>query len=73
MKKEWVYNDWRLPNIHEQESLVDINTHSPAIAGKNHFKSVSPFYWSSTTSCYEPAYAWTLYGDVKGKKGLKVK
>ncbi|MDY0376779.1 MAG: DUF1566 domain-containing protein [Desulfobacterium sp.] len=55
------YKDWRLPNIRELESLIDINTHSPAIAGKHLFKSLRPFYWSSTTSCYEPSYAWTLY------------
>ena len=57
------FQDWRLPNIRELESLTDIRLHSPAIAARDRFKSIRPFYWSSTTSVYEPRYAWTLYSE----------
>lgn len=53
--------DWRLPNIRELESLVDLNAHSPAIPNDHPFVNVQDAYWSSTTSVYEPRYAWTLY------------
>ena len=53
-------DDWRLPNVRELESLVDIRRHSPAIAvGRSGF--VPEGCWSSTTSVYEPRYAWVVY------------
>jgi hypothetical protein len=52
---------WRLPNIRELESLVDLDRHSPALSDGYPFTDVSSGYWSSTTSVYEPQYAWVLY------------
>jgi hypothetical protein len=52
---------WRLPNIRELESLVDPSCHSPALPDGHPFKNVQIGYWSSTTSVYEPRYAWVLY------------
>ncbi len=54
-------NNWRLPNIRELESLVDLGRHSPALPKHHPFENVRPFYWSSTTSVYDTLYAWTLY------------
>jgi hypothetical protein len=54
-------NDWRLPNIRELNSITDMAVHSPAIAASKIFENIQPFYWSSTTSAYDPRYAWTLY------------
>ena len=55
------YDDWRLPNIRELESLIDITTHSPALANGCPSHSSGEGYWSATTSVYEPRYAWVLY------------
>ncbi len=55
--------DWRLPNIRELESLTDMRIHSPAIAASDIFTDIKDFYWSSTTSVYDPAYAWTMYSE----------
>jgi hypothetical protein len=52
---------WRMPNIRELESLVALDAHTPAIAAGHPFVNVQEAYWSSTTSVYEPRYAWTLY------------
>ena len=52
---------WRLPNIRELESLVNLKTDSPAILNTLPDISIFPGYWSSTTSVYEPRYAWVLY------------
>jgi len=54
-------HDWRLPNIRELESLIDLGHHSPALPTGHPFVNVQDAYWSSTTSVYEPRYAWTLY------------
>jgi len=53
--------DWRLPNIRELESLVDLNRHSPALPTDYPFEDIAEGYWSATTSVYEKQYAWVLY------------
>ncbi|MFP4308047.1 MAG: DUF1566 domain-containing protein [Desulfococcaceae bacterium] len=55
------FSDWRLPSIRELESLTDMDAHSPAIAGADNFENIRDFYWSATTSVYDPTYAWTFY------------
>lgn len=60
---------WRLPNINELESLVDCDAHSPALPVGHPFAGVCDAYWSSTTSMYEPDWAWALYLD-KGAVGV---
>jgi hypothetical protein len=55
-------DDWRLPTIRELESLVDDSRHSPALVYDSPL-GTAPItgLWSSTTSTYEPRYAWVLY------------
>ena len=53
--------DWRMPNIRELESLVDLQADSPALPAGHPFTNVRDVYWSSTTSVYEARYAWALY------------
>ena len=52
---------WRLPNVRELESLVSLESHSPAFSPNHMFENVRSFYWTSTTSVYEPSYAWAVY------------
>jgi hypothetical protein len=52
---------WRLPNIRELESLVDLTRHSPALAPGLPGHAAAEGCWSATTSVYEPRYAWVLY------------
>jgi formylglycine-generating enzyme required for sulfatase activity len=61
-------NIWRLPTINELESLVDCAAHSPALPSGNPFTDVQDIYWSSTTSMFEPDWAWALYLE-KGATG----
>jgi hypothetical protein len=65
-------DSWRLPNIRELESLVDDRNHSPAFADGFLPNKVREGYWSSTTSVYEPGYAWVLY-TVDGAIGVGFK
>jgi hypothetical protein len=60
---------WRLPNINELESLVDCSRHTPALPSEHPFSAVEDVYWSSTTSLFEPDWAWALYLD-KGAIGV---
>lgn len=62
-------NIWRLPNINELESLVDCSMHSPALPAGHPFEKVREGYWSSTTSMFEPDWAWALY-LAKGAVGV---
>ncbi len=57
---------WRLPAINEMEVLVDYAAHSPF---GHPFTSVQNIYWSSTTSLFEPDWAWALYLE-KGSTGV---
>ncbi len=60
---------WRLPNINELESLVDCSAHCPALAAGHSFRALHDVYWSSTTSFFEPDWAWALYLN-KGAVGV---
>ncbi|MCG6860242.1 MAG: DUF1566 domain-containing protein [Chromatiaceae bacterium] len=64
-----VCGGWRLPNINELESLVDCSCHDAALPQRHPFGSVQDVYWSSTTSLFEPDWAWALYLD-KGAVGV---
>lgn len=60
---------WHLPNINELESLVDVKRHHPALPPGHPFLELQEVYWSSTTSTFEPDWAWALYLD-KGAVGV---
>ncbi|MEW6109819.1 MAG: DUF1566 domain-containing protein [Nitrospirota bacterium] len=60
---------WRLPNINELESLTDCSAHSPALPVGHPFSEIKEAYWSSTTSMFEPDWAWALY-LTKGAVGV---
>jgi len=55
--------DWRLPNIQELNSLIDLGETDPALPMGHPFSNVqSSFYWSSSTNTYSINYAW--YADL---------
>ncbi len=47
------YDDWRLPNIDELETIIDYSRFDPAIDPV--FNCRSGNYWSSSTYVYNPA------------------
>jgi hypothetical protein len=53
-----VYDDWRLPNRNELQSLVDYTRYAPAIDKAIFRNAVSSGYWSSTTYSNDPVNAW---------------
>ncbi len=69
LNNEVAQRAWRLPTINELESLVDCATHSPALPAGHAFTGVQGIYWSSTTSLFEPDWAWALYLG-KGATGV---
>lgn len=72
LTKASVEEGWRLPNINELESLVDCEYAYPALAPGHPFEDLHEIYWSSTTSVYEPDWAWALYLG-KGATGVGIK
>ncbi len=53
---------WRLPNVNELESLTDCARAGPALPAGHPFEGTGvEGCWSSTTSLYEPDWAWALY------------
>ncbi len=63
---------WRLPNINELESLVDASQANPALPPDHQFENINEAYWSSTTSFFEPDWAYALYLH-KGAVGVGFK
>ena len=54
------YDDWRLPNIHELQSIVDYGRYNPSIDAKAFLGTVSSDYWSSTTYASSTDGAWCV-------------
>ena len=55
------HSDWRLPNVNELHSLIDLRESDPALPAGHPFSYVqnSP-HWSSTTCGGDTAKAWTV-------------
>lgn len=54
-------NDWRLPNVKELESVVDLTKKRPNIDKAYFPDAVSSDYWSSTSSAADPTKAWIVF------------
>lgn len=52
------HDDWRLPDLRELDSIVDLNRYTPAI--DLFFSCQSSFYWSATTNANLTSNAWRL-------------
>lgn len=63
---------WRLPTILELESLTDCSKARPALPADSPFAQIPEANWSSTTSGYDPAWAYCLYWE-KGAVGVGFK
>ncbi|MFP4429193.1 MAG: DUF1566 domain-containing protein, partial [Desulfovermiculus sp.] len=59
--REETGRDWHLPNINELESLVDASQASPALPKAHPFTGNQEVLWSSTSSGFEPDWAYGLY------------
>jgi len=57
------FSDWRLPTIKELASIKDLAHYGPAIDTHYFPKTVSSYYWSSTTCANNTGTAWyAFYG-----------
>ena len=52
---------WRLPNVREQQSLIDYGRFSPALPSGHPFSGVqASYYWSSTTFLGKAGLVWLV-------------
>jgi len=67
------YSDWRLPNVKELSSIVELRCGNPAINLAVFPNTQITAFWSSSPSAVDPYYnAWVVYslaGDSQGGRG----
>lgn len=62
--------DWRLPNVRELYSLIDLSQYNPALPSGHPFSAVqSNDYWSSTPVAFDTDAAWLVHLDGGGVDG----
>lgn len=56
------FSDWRLPNVNELESLVnlDVEDQAAALNASGFSGVIGDFYWSSTSYAGDPQAAWIV-------------
>ena len=54
------HDDWRLPNLRELDSIVDLTRYNPAI-NTDYFSCQSTYYWSATTNAGHTHNAWNIH------------
>jgi len=52
------YDDWRMPNKNDLQSLINYSVYSPSIDSTAFPTTRLDGYWSSTTKVYSTVYAW---------------
>ena len=57
------FNDWRLPNIKELNSIVAYDRYTPAINSTIFPNTPSDWFWSSSPDAFLTSYAWRLNFD----------
>lgn len=63
------YADWGLPNRRELRSLISHQSRRPSLPAAHPFMALQDVYWSSSSSLFEPDWAWALYLN-KGAVGV---
>ena len=62
------FSDWRLPTIKELASIKDLAHYGPAIDTHYFPKTVSSYYWSSTTCANNTGSAWYAFYGIGGDR-----
>ena len=55
------YNDWRMPDINELSSIVNLGRISPSIDTDYFPNTTNNYYWSASPSASSSGYAWWIY------------
>ena len=63
--------DWRMPNRHELDSLVDYGKSSPALPTGHPFTSVQSSYWSSSVVAGSSSSSWLINLGGYGQSSTK--
>jgi len=69
------YNNWRLPDIKELQSLLNKNKHDQSTwLNSNGFTSIQPtWYWSNTTKPNYVFIAWVISLETSDSFGINIK